>query len=146
MKNSYIANVSDDQNIWTKEARRIEQITALEDKINIYKEANQWGLVLNALEDYLRFQIEAIEEKENKARGVDTKIYKELSEEIINLQLYWDSIQTSKVDPAARQNDREERFQLILRIKKMIDRVYQNNVTFNLTYRKPQKPEDAWME
>lgn len=144
------SGASEDQTIWTKEQKRVEQITKKEDAINYYKELGQWDLVLNALEDYLRFQVEAIEEKEPETKkivkGIYTPTYKKQNEEIINLQLEWSRLQRGKSDPAARRNDLEDKFDLIMRIKRMIDRIYQNNIEFNLTYRKAQRPEDAWME
>ena len=134
--------------IWTKEAKRIDQITAIEDKINIYKEAGQWGLVLNALEDYLRFQVEAIEEKDpetkKKTQGIKTVTYQEQMGEILNLSEQWDNIQMRSKDPASRMNNRQEAQILVRKVKLMIDKIYHNNIVYNLTYRRAPDPMEAW--
>lgn len=142
----------DSPEIWTKEARRIEQITRIEDQINDYKEQGRWDLVLNKCEDYLRFQIEAIEEKDpatkKKVYGIDTTTYTTMMEEIQTLLDSWEEMNSGrrKGDPSARLNASEDRRELIRSIKKLIDQLYHNNVVFKLTYREPSNPEDAWMD
>lgn len=136
--------------IWTKEARRVEQITDIEDKINQYKELGEWGYVLNKCEDYLRFQVEAIEEKDpssgKKMYGIETPTYKAMMEEINLLMQNWDEAQMKMQDPAARSNNAIDRREIIMRIKGLIDRLYHNNIVFNLTYRKKKDPMEAWKE
>lgn len=144
----------DSPEIWTKESLRIVQITALEDKINLYKEAGQWGLVLNSMEDYLRFQMEAMEEKlkENNADGTPTKrtvigmatpTWNEMSTELRELVDNWELLSINKIDPATRMNDQEERRELIRRIKDLLNRIYNNNVKFALTYKRKDDPMKA---
>lgn len=134
--------------IWTKEAKRIDQITAVEDKINLYKEQGQWGLVLNALEDYLRFQVEAIEEKDpetkKKVQGIKTITYTTQMGEILELQEAWMNLNTRSKDPATQRNSMMEMQYLTRRIKVMIDKIYHNNIVYNLTYRRAPDPMEAW--
>lgn len=140
--------------LWTKEAKRIEQITKVEDKINAYKELGEWGLVLNSMEDYLGFQVEAIEEKikdettgkVKTLKGIETNIYKDQTKEIQELIQLWEQMGMRAGDPARRMNQYQERSIIVGRIKKMIGMLYQNNIRFNLTYRKKQDPMDAWKE
>lgn len=140
--------------LWTKEAKRIEQITKVEDKINAYKELGEWSLVLNSMEDYLGFQVEAIEEKVKDEgtgkvktlKGIETNIYKEQNAEIQELIMKWEQMSLRAGDPARRMNQYQERAELIGRVKKMIGILYQNNIRFNLTYRKKNDPYEAWKE
>jgi len=148
---------SDSPEIWTKEAKRIEQITHLEDKINFYKESGQWGYVLNAMEDYLRFQMEAIEEKtkisdpdnpEAKPKtvsklGLDSTVFKNIYEKLMELQKRWEESQRRTSDPAFRVNRGEDTRELILEIKETLNKIYHNNVVYALTYKKKDDPMKA---
>lgn len=141
---------TEESRIWTKEGARINQTTIIEDKINYYKETQQWEFVLNSMEDYLRFQMEAMSEKivdeqghKKTVVGMETPTWKALDQELKELTNEWKQTQPRTNDPAARMNNKTKREELVDKIKELINKLYHNNVKFALTYQRKDDPMKA---